>query len=770
MGAVIALAVFTWLDVSASAAPLRMLSVRNPAVAVPGGANGDSVAPVLSADGRFVVFASGANNLVPLSNDQLCLNLYLYDRASNTMALVSANMSNTGGGNASSVFGSASADGRLVVFQSDASDLVAGDTNGATDVFVRDLVAGTTELISVSAGGGSANGSSHDPVMTPDGRYVAFISSATNLVAGDTNGIPDVFVRDRMLQTTVLASIGASSASPPSARVTSPLITPDGRFVAFSSSARGLAAGVPASSPGEIYVRDLVGGLTIWATTNAAALALSISNSNNVPSWHPAMSDDGRYVAFKTGGTNGVGRALVLEFDTDTLTTTVVATSAVQTPPFNDDVFGPETSPDGRFITYAATNGVCTAVYLWDSLAGTNILVSADVNGNLPTNTISRAATVTPDGRFVAFASNAGNLVTNLVTNGFHLYLRDVQAGTTTLLDADTKGVGTVDENLAVPCVSSNGQFVAFSSPDGGFVGGDTNTVLDVFVRDVAGSGTELISQRDPGFAPASGGGASWLSQQAVTPDGHWVAFTSVAGDLVTNDFNVEDDVFVWDALAGRTTLVSVGLDGNAGSGGYSATPAISADGRFVAFTSLATNLVANDNNRSADIFVRDLRAGTTVLASVSTDGVHPGNGSSTAPALSQDGRYVAFLSTASKSRQQCVRRVLAGFGRVQHRPDARQHVHGIAALDQRERALRGLYDNESGRPRVGCAKPDLHVGGQSGDRLHGTQPRWHAPGVLYANRVTKRGHVGNRRFANRDNALCRLHDWRDPKPGPMEQ
>ena len=110
--------------------------------------------------------------------------------------LVSGNLSGTGGGNGNSMLGQVSTNGQFVVFQSDASNLVPNDTNGVTDIFVRDLVAGTTTLVSVSTNGGPANGASTDPVMTPDGRYVAFISSASNLVPGDTNGIPDVFVRD----------------------------------------------------------------------------------------------------------------------------------------------------------------------------------------------------------------------------------------------------------------------------------------------------------------------------------------------------------------------------------------------------------------------------------------------------------------------------------------------------------------------------------------------------------------------------------------------
>src|ERR1035437_1810679 len=193
----------------ANAVPVQLLSARNPSVPLPAGGDDNSAVPGLSPDGRFVVFTSAANDLVPSGNSVYALNVFLRDRASNTTVLASGNLNGTGGGNGNSMLGQVSTNGQFVVFQSDASNLVPNDTNWVTDIFVSDLVAGTTTLVSVSTNGGSANGASTDPVITPDGRYVAFISQASNLVPGDTNGIPDVFVRDLIAGTNCLVSVGA---------------------------------------------------------------------------------------------------------------------------------------------------------------------------------------------------------------------------------------------------------------------------------------------------------------------------------------------------------------------------------------------------------------------------------------------------------------------------------------------------------------------------------------------------------------------------------
>jgi len=358
-----------WLAIAmlpppAKAVPVQLLSARSPSLSLPAGGDDNSVAPGLSSDGRFVVFASTANDLVPGGNNFYSLNVFLRDRVANTTRLVSGNENGTSGGNDSSMLGQVSTNGQFVVFQSDASDLVPNDTNGATDIFLRDLAAETTTVVSVSTNSGPANGASTDPVMTPDGRYVAFISRASNLVPNDTNGIPDVFVRDLITQTTSLVSVGAS---PPSSStnpvMATPVTTPDGRYVAFFSSAANLVPAVPANSPGEVYVRDRVAGTTIWASTNAATNVFATLKLNNTPAYHPQLSDDGRYVAFKAGATTPDGATVILRYDSVGATTALVNTNAVGWYIEPDDNAGPEMTPDGRFIALAQHEGALTSGY-----------------------------------------------------------------------------------------------------------------------------------------------------------------------------------------------------------------------------------------------------------------------------------------------------------------------------------------------------------------------------------------------------------------------
>jgi Tol biopolymer transport system component len=173
-----------------------------------------------------------------------------------------------------------SADGRYVAFASDASNLVDGDMNGQTDVFVRNLAAGTTTRVSVSSSGAEGNATSGTPAISADGRYVAFASLASNLIAGDTNGYSDVFVRDRITGTT--ARVSSSTTGGELALVGSgrPAISADGRYVAF------------AVSEDNVYVRDRVAHTTELVSVNNHGLP------GKKPSDEPAISADGRFVAF----------------------------------------------------------------------------------------------------------------------------------------------------------------------------------------------------------------------------------------------------------------------------------------------------------------------------------------------------------------------------------------------------------------------------------------------------------------------------------------
>jgi Tol biopolymer transport system component len=638
----------------ASAAPLQLLSARNPLLPLKAGGNGDSVAPSLSPDGRFVVFSSAANDLVPGGNNYFSQNVFLRDRASNITVLVSVNLNGTGGGNGNSMLGQVSTNGQFVVFQSDATNLVVNDTNAFTDIFVGDLVAGTTTLVSVATNGAGANGASTDPFMTPDGRYVAFISRASNLVPGDTNGIPDVFVRDLVAGTNQLVSVNAlfpSAIYNTFTVMATPVMTPDGRYVGFYSQATNLVSAVPSTTTGEAYVRDRLTGQTTWASTNAAAIVSALFGQTNAPSYHPRLSDDGRYVVFKTGATTSTGVAVIMQYDSVAGTTTVINTNGIGGSVDVDETYGPGMTPDGRFIAFAehegATNSGYSSVHVWDTQLSLDILVSDNGSG-VPTNTTSFVPNLSPDGRFVAFLSNATNLVGNVVTNGFHVYLRDLQSNTTQLVDVDTNGVGSIDETLTTLSLSTDGRYVAFSSPDGGLVSSDNNRAGDVFVRDLVAATTEMVSQRDATVIPLTADGYSTLSPSSVSSDGRWVAFSSRADDLVPGDTNQALDVFVRDLVNGTNILVSVGLDGNPAQGGNSRNAVLSADGRYVVFISAATNLVAGPVNTNDNVFRRDLVTGITALVSVGTDGVSPGNGDASYPVISPDGRYVAFLSWAT--------------------------------------------------------------------------------------------------------------------------
>ena len=239
----------------------------------------------------------------------------------------------------------------------------------------------------------------------------------------------------------------------------------------------------------------------------------------------------------------------------------MVNTNCLAGTPEEDDDNGPEMTPDGRFIAYVQKEGinpVYSSVHLWDQQSGTNVLLSDPGTNGLIT-TFSRQPVVSPDGRFVAFLSDATNLVANAVSNGFHIYLRDLQLGTIQLVDVDTNGVGSADNDLSTLSLTADGRYVAFDSPDGSLVALDKNHAEDVFVRDLNGGTTALISRRDATVIPQTGNGINWLSQLSVSANGQRVAFASGADDLVPNDVNGLHDVFVRDLVTGDTILASVG-------------------------------------------------------------------------------------------------------------------------------------------------------------------------------------------------------------------
>jgi len=639
----------------------EILTTPDPFHNAAAGGNGQSTTPIITPDGRFVLFMSAADNLVAdTGNAPLAvlfpprLNVLLRDCSNAVTTLVSVNLSGTGGGNGDSIPAGISTNGRYALFESSASDLIAGDTNGASDVFVRDLVAGTTVLVSADTNGLPGNGASDSGVLTPDGRFVAFVSAANDLVAGDTNGIRDVFVRDLLTGVTTLVSVGAKSPNIyGSISSEAPEITPDGRYVAFYSTATNLVPG--GNNSGDIYVRDLVAGTTIWASTAARPTLKSVQNTSNAVSFSQVLSADGGSVAFETSqtvGTTNPTRGIILRYNLGSGFTDVVNTNAAVPFGATEDFRTLALTPDGRFVAFVAnandTSGNTSCIEVWDASSGMSTLAGGGLGGAVQSNSLCAWPAITSDGRFVAFLSNATNLVTNALSGQFHVYVRDLQDATTTLVDADTDGIGSGVTALTLPCLSDDGGFVVFEAWDGNLVADDSNNSYDVFMRDLAGATTELISCHDPALPPATPGGPSTLSQLSVCADGRYVAFASEADDLVPNDTNGCRDIFVRDLVAGTNILASVDLSGVASGNGVSSEPAISSDGRYVAFSSFANDLVAGDTNQMSDVFVRDLQTGTTVLASVNTNGTGGGNQNSYSPIITADGHAVLFHSKAS--------------------------------------------------------------------------------------------------------------------------
>jgi hypothetical protein len=605
----------------------------------------DSYDPIITPGGRYVVFCSTSGNLAVGPGNQAFvpafpghMNVFLRDRQIGTTVLVSVNTAGTAGGGDDSFPCAISTNGQFVVFQSDATNLVAGNTEGPNNVFVRDTVNNTTTAVSIATNGGFGNDDSRDASMTPDGRYVAFVSSATNLTQGDTNGIDDVFVRDLKAGVTTLVSVGAQAfGGTNNYLLTSgssseePILSADGRYVAFFSSAVGLAPS--ATNSGEVYLRDLTQGTTAWVSANARTV-----NSNAVAANY-VMSTNGQFIAYQTA--NGGPAGLVFRYNTATGTTDDISTNGAVVTSLDQEARKIDISADGRFVAFTLTNSAFGAsIQLWDAQSGTTSLVSGPGVANAALCDMPR---VDQTGRYVAFMSDDAGLTTNSDGN-FHVYVRDTTTGNVQLADA-LPGGAPISFVTTPFHLSADGGFVGFDCEDG--VLSINPGKSDAFLRDLNSNGTEIISVPAPSLPDTAPLNSSQVSLSAISSNGEFVVFTSLADGIVSGDTNGGTDVYEHDFATGLNTLISVNSSNYSGNGG-SQEAVVSADGRYVAFSSYATDLAGSDTNPVENVLVRDALTGTTTLVSVSTNGTSDGNNNSYSPQISADGQYVLFTSLAN--------------------------------------------------------------------------------------------------------------------------
>jgi Tol biopolymer transport system component len=466
--------------------------------------NADANRPSISGDGTVVAFQSGASNLVP-GDANLRSDIFVVDRTTGT--IVRASEATDGAeGNAGSLSPSISGDGRDVAFYSAASTLVPGDTNGSWDVFVHDRVAGRTERVSIGPGGVEGDSHSGDPSISADGRFVAFSSEATNLIAGDGNGTPDVFVHDRETGVTERVSV-AADGSEGSGHSYDPSITADGRSVALWSSSSNLVAG-DANERADVFVRDREAG-----TTERVSVAADAAEAAG-HSYATAISGDGRHVAFESWASN------LVPADTNE-------------------------APD---------------VFVRDREAGTTERVSVGADG-AEGNNYSFFPSISGDGRHVAFYSLASNLVPG-DTGAPDVFVRDRDTGTTEQVSVGPDAAQP-DGGSASPSLSAAGRHVAFDSEASNLTSGDTNGTWDVFTRDrgpATGIGA-LEVQKVPGQVAVSGwatfSGAVVTSVDDPKDDGNDALGAELAGASVTYRPEREDLLVV---LA-VTSLPAVNVD-----------------------------------------------------------------------------------------------------------------------------------------------------------------------------------------------------------------
>jgi len=308
--------------------------------------NSNSDRPFISPDGRFVVFQSRASNIVP-GDTNSSRDVFVRDRLTNTTTRVSVDSAGNQG-NSNAGIPSISPDGRFVVFDSLASNIVPGDTNNTDDIFVRDTLTNTTTRVSLDSAGNQGNSNSYSPSLSDDGRFVAFFSDASNLVPGDTNISRDIFVRDTLTNTTTRVSLdSAGNQGNRDSRINS--ISPDGRFLAFYSDASNLVPGDTNNSR-DIFVRDTLTNITTRVSVDSAG------NQGNGRSNLPSISADGRFVAFSSSAFNLVPDSSAKDIfvrDTLTNTTTNVSVDSAGNPGEGDN---PSISADGRFVAFDSSS------------------------------------------------------------------------------------------------------------------------------------------------------------------------------------------------------------------------------------------------------------------------------------------------------------------------------------------------------------------------------------------------------------------------------
>ncbi len=662
--------------------------------------NGNSFRIGTSADGRYLSYSSTATSYA--ANDQNAQeDVFFFDSQTNQTTLISRTPGGASGNSNSSSNAAISSDGSIVVFSSNASDLVSADSNNAEDVFLWTRVTGLISRLAQPAAGES-NGATFFPQITPDGRFVVFNSTATNLVAGDTNNAADTFRLDRNTGSIIRVSTNVGGIQQ-NGMSRGHSISDDGDRVLFYSAATNLLVSDPNSSV-DAYLKIISTNTLTLLSRNAGFV--SANSPVAIATYGPRLNSAGDKVVFisaaalTASSTGGVAQAYI--YNVSTNVTSLVSLIPTGTAG-NRACADVSIAPDGNTVYFSSlatnlvagdTNGqrdvfsrnMTTGVTTRVSLRSDNSQLNADSYGVVPT----------ADGQFVNFLSLANVAVGNDYPEGnFYLpYKRRLSDGSVTsagLLAVSavtvTAANGEVTEShYHGASITTNEQIVVFTSRASNLVAGDTNRFSDIFIRNrqarttlrasVSNSGAQADCRSDNAVITPDGAyilatscadlansGAAlstFHNFRRTNATGQWQAITSSADGSIFYQPHMSDDaqiiavfgatpasplgqVFVRDLTAGGPLRLVSKTSGGVAGNSTSALPYVSGNGRYVLFVSFASDLVSGDTNGDLDVFVSDLQTDTMERISINSTGLQT---TFAQPAgISDDGRYVAFFS-----------------------------------------------------------------------------------------------------------------------------
>ncbi|MBI5928326.1 MAG: fibronectin type III domain-containing protein, partial [Chloroflexi bacterium] len=576
---------------SGGAGYTSMISVNRDSTGWPG--------PSINAEGYSsypIVFESNVATLVPNDTNGIT-DVFFYNPYSDPLQLVRVSVGINGEeANGPSTQPMMSTDRRFVAFLSEASNLVPNDTNGVQDLFLYDRQIGVTRRVSVSATGEQANGPTLTFSMSTNGRYIVFESTASNLVPNDTNGTRDIFLFDR----------DGDGTTPVPDYTPTPTFTMTPTFTRTPTPSRTPTATstyTPSSTP------------TSTATATPSPIAL-IAPTNFVTT---AQSRTAITLTWSDSNTTETEYRVERSLDGSTGFQEIAVIPVATTYSFTDTGLTPSTDyyyrarayrgSDGEFSDYSQIRGAAT----YPACAPNALVqrVAIDSNGR-PIS--ADYADMTGDGRYIVF--NTLTQASPEDTNStWDVYIHDRLTCQTNLVSRNNNGqVGNSSSYKS--SISDDGRWITFMSEATNFAMGTSNTIYQIYLHDQQTGQTTLTSHTSTGTP-----GDSSSFNPRISSDGRFIAFESNAANLVPNDAVPSvSDIYVYDHQTNQITRVSVDSNGNPGndSSGY---PTISDDGRYIAFESYSTNLTSINIARHRNIFVHDRQTGQTSLVSTRIDG-----------------------------------------------------------------------------------------------------------------------------------------------------